>query len=148
MWCCISMDQVSLVVKCEAGHVAVLQRWAVIIRAFLYSPWCNSSLLLFWQQQQQQHWCVCNLTSCFSFGSVMKDPVPGRWWLAGLERKGWRVLDLTLDGDPTSSSISCNNNINMCSSLVSLSANVAMASAVRDFSALLLSNSSTSIYNI
>ncbi len=90
-----------------------------------------------------------NLTNCFSFDSVMKDSIPGRWWLAGLERKGWKVLDLTLDGDPTNSNISC-KNINMCSSsssLVSLSGNEAMASAVRDFSALLLSNSSNRIYS-
>eukprot|EP01084_Bolivina_argentea_P297340 512236_1 len=88
--------QVCLVVKCEAGHVAVLQ-------------------------------------------SFVKNSIPGKWWLAGLEREGWKVLDLALEDDdddgPVVSGIS---NENYMSSLLSFVANGAMASAVIDFSNLLL----------
>ncbi len=85
-----------------------------------------------------------NLTSCctsvFVFlPSFVKNSIPGKWWLAGLEREGWKVLDLALEDDdddgPVVSGIS---NENYMSSLLSFVANGAMASAVIDFSNLLL----------
>ncbi len=74
----------------------------------------------------------------------MKNSIPGKWWLAGLEREGWKVLDLPLeedyddDGDPV---ISSTSNEYYVSSLLSFAASGAMTSAVIDFSNLLLYSS-------
>ncbi len=80
---------------------------------------------------------------------MAKDSIPGRWWLAGLEKEGWMVIDLTLDSngddDPMSSTTMTYENTNLYS-IASFTANGAMTGALRDFSSALLSNSSC-IYN-